>query len=124
MQFPIGVDGLRGIKQILHELTAQIYINDHLSETIDFYALADSVGLSYRSFRYLFTKETGTSPLQFQIERKLIRAKNLLASSDLPVKDIAESLGFSSSWYFAHFFQKHANCSPVTYRKQNHPRKG
>lgn len=105
-------------------LTAQIYINDHLSETIDFYALADSVGLSYRSFRYLFTKETGTSPLQFQIERKLIRAKNLLASSDLPVKDIAESLGFSSSWYFAHFFQKHANCSPVTYRKQNHPRKG
>ena len=27
MQFPIGVDGLRGIKQILHELTAQINIH-------------------------------------------------------------------------------------------------
>ena len=27
MQFPIGVDGLRGIKQILHELTTQIDIH-------------------------------------------------------------------------------------------------
>ena len=68
-------------------------------------------------------KESGLSPLQYQIERKLIRAKNLLRSSDMPVKDIADSLGFNSTWYFAHFFQKHAKCSPASYRKQNRPTK-
>lgn len=98
-------------------LKAQIYITEHLSGTIDFKSLATDVGFSYRTFRYLFAKESGLSPLQYQLERRLIRAKNLLASSDMPVKDIAEALGFSSTWYFAHFFQKRLHHSPVTYRK-------
>lgn len=100
-------------------LSAQMHITEHLSETIDFQALARKVGLTYRSFRYLFVKESGLSPLQYQLERRLARAKNLLASSDIPVKDIAKTLGFNSTWYFAHFFQKHAKTSPAVYRKQH-----
>ena len=100
-------------------LNAQMHITEHLSETIDFEALAQKVGLTYRSFRYLFAKESGLSPLQYQLERRLARAKNLLTSSDMPVKDIAEALGFSSTWYFAHFFQKHAKTSPAAYRRQH-----
>lgn len=100
-------------------LKAQMHITEHLSETIDFEALAQKVGLTYRSFRYLFTKESGLSPLQYQLERRLARAKNLLASTDMTVKDIAETLGFNSTWYFAHFFQKHAKTSPAAYRKQH-----
>jgi len=100
-------------------LTAQMYITDHQSETIDFEKLARTTGLSYRSFRYLFARETGTSPLRYQLERRLIRAKNLLASSDMPVKDIAETLGFSSTWYFSHFFKKRIHQSPAAYRANN-----
>ena len=100
-------------------LRAQMHITEHLSETIDFEALAQKVGLTYRSFRYLFVRESGQSPLQYQLERRLARAKNLLASSDMPVKDLAETLGFNSTWYFAHFFQKHAKTSPAAYRKQH-----
>jgi len=100
---------------------AQMYITDHLAETLDFLELARTLGLSYRSFRYLFTKESGMSPLQYQIERRLARAKNLLTSSDMQVKDIAETLGFNSTWYFAHFFQKHMKCSPALYRRQSRP---
>jgi len=104
-------------------LRAQMYIADHLAETIDFYELSSRVGLSYRSFRYLFKKESGMSPLQYQVERRIVRAKNLLASTDMPVKDIAEVLGFRSTWYFSHFFRKHTACSPAAYRKQNLPPK-
>lgn len=100
-------------------LRTQMHITEHLSEIIDFEVLAQKVGLTYRSFRYLFAKESGLSPLQYQLERRLARAKNLLASSDMPVKDIAETLGFNSTWYFAHFFQKHAKTSPAAYRKQH-----
>ena len=100
-------------------LRAQMQITEHLSETIDFEALAQKVGLTYRSFRYLFVKESGLSPLQYQHERRLARAKNLLASSDMPVKDIAETLGFNSTWYFAHFFQKRTKSSPAAYRKRH-----
>lgn len=108
-----------GNKSISPILKAQMHITEHLSETIDFESLAQKVGLTYRSFRYLFAKESGLSPLQYQLERRLARAKNLLASSDMPVKDIAETLGFNSTWYFSHFFQRHLHSSPAAYRKRH-----
>lgn len=96
---------------------AQREINERLSESVDFEALARSLGLTYRAFRYLFRREVGQSPLQYQLARRLVRAKNLLASSDLPVREIAETLGFRSTWYFSHFFRKHVRQSPAAYRK-------
>jgi len=99
---------------IIHR--AQEYMLEHCSETIDFEALASSLDMTYRSFRYLFTKETGTSPLQYQLNVKLVRAKNLLKSSDMPIAEIAETLGFNSTWYFSHFFAKATGKSPRVYR--------
>lgn len=108
-----------GAAQSALVLRAQTHITDHLRKTVDFEALAQSLGLTYRAFRYLFRKEVGLSPLQYQLERRLVRAKNLLASSDLPVREIADTLGFNSTWYFSHFFRRHARQSPAAYRKSH-----
>lgn len=67
----------------------------------------------------MFAKETGTSLLQYQLETRLVRAKNLLRSTDMPIGEIASRLGFNSTWYFAHFFQKRVNMSAATYRKKH-----
>ena len=90
---------------------------EHAAETIDFESLAQSLGLTYRSFRYLISKETSSSPLQYQLGVRLARAKNLLKSSDMPISEIAETLGFNSTWYFSHFFKKHATTSAAEYRE-------
>ena len=97
---------------------AQEFMLEHCGETIDFEALAASLGMTYRSFRYMFAKETGTSPLQYQLNVKLVRAKNLLKSSDMPIAEIAETLGFNSTWYFSHFFTKVTGSSPRAYRSK------
>ena len=96
---------------------AQQYMLEHCGEEIDFKTLAASLGITYRSFRYLFTKATGTSPLQYQLKVKLSRAKSLLKSSDIPITEIAQTLGFATSWYFAHFFTKATGTSPRDYRR-------
>lgn len=98
---------------------AQAYLSDHLCEVVDFEALGQSLGLSYRAFRYFFRKEAGQSPLQYLIERRLVRAKHLLAFSDIPIREISDSLGFNSTWYFSHFFRKHTGHAPADYRKRN-----
>ena len=95
---------------------AQMYIKEHATETIDFESLAQSLGITYRSFRYLISKETSSSPLQYQLGVRLARAKNLLKSSDMPIAEIAETLGFNSTWYFSHFFKKHTKMSAASYR--------
>lgn len=96
---------------------AQEHMLEHCGEAIDFVKLAASLGMSYRSFRYLFTKTTGKSPLQYQLGVKLARAKALLRSSEMPVAEIAETLGFNSSWYFSHFFRRQTGASPADYRR-------
>ena len=101
---------------------AQMYITEHANEIIDFEKLAESLGLTYRSFRYLISKETSSSPLQYQLGVRLARAKNLLKSSDMPISEIAETLGFNSTWYFSHFFKKHAKTSAAAYRDARSPR--
>lgn len=103
--------------EIVHR--AQSYIAEHAAETVDFASLAESMGIPYRTFRYLFAKETDTSPLQYQLDIRLARAKNLLRSTDMPIAEIAETLGFNSTWYFAHFFQKRVQISAATYRKKH-----
>ena len=96
---------------------AQRHMLEHCGEEIDFESLASSLGMTYRSFRYLFTRETGTSPLQYLLGVKLARAKNLLQSSDIPIEEIAHTLGFKTNWYFAHFFTKATGISPRDYRR-------
>jgi AraC family transcriptional regulator len=84
---------------------------------VDFEQLASSLDIPYRTFRHVFGKETGTSPHQYQLEIRLARAKNLLRSTNMPISDIAETLGFNSTWYFSHFFQKRCRTSAAAYRK-------
>ena len=44
--------------------------------------------------------------------------RSLLKSSDMPIAEIAETLGFNSSWYFSHFFTKATGRSPRAYRSK------
>ena len=97
---------------------AQSHIAAHAVEVVDFGGLAESLGMPYRTFRYLFAKETGTSPLQYQLNIRLTRAKSLLRSTDMPIAAIAKALGFNSTWYFAHFFRKHTATTAAAYRKK------
>ena len=51
------------------------------------------------------------------LDRKIL---SLLAkNARMPVKEIAESLGFGTTWYFSHFFRRHTHLSPAAYRKSS-----
>lgn len=112
---PVGEDSRFRTSELIHR--AQQHMLEHCGEEIDFESLASSLGMTYRSFRYLFTRKTGTSPLQYYLSVKLSRAKNLLKSSDIPIEEIAHTLGFKTNWYFAHFFTKATGISPRDYRR-------
>lgn len=102
-------------------LKALDYLHSHATETVDFAALAARLGFSYRTFRDAFAKETHTSPLQYQLAQRLARAKNLLSSSDLPIAEIADVIGFRSAWNFSHYFRKSTGFSPAEYRRRHAP---
>lgn len=96
---------------------AQRFIIDNYNRTIDFAALSDKLEMPYRTFRHRFTKETGQSPLQYQLRIRLKYAKNLLRSSEIPLTEIANLIGFKSLWHFSHFFSQNCKIAPIEYRK-------
>lgn len=100
---------------------AQSVIAARFAEWIDFRELARSVGMGYDSFRHLFAKVTGFSPLQFQIAERLRTARNLIANTNLPMMEIAKRTGFASATYFTRVFKAEAMMTPLEYRKSQLP---
>lgn len=68
-----------------------------------------------------FTKAFGMSPQNYFSRLKLMKAMNLLASTDLSVEEIALSIGISDTSYFSRFFKKHCKITPTEYRKAFKP---
>ncbi|WP_162309405.1 helix-turn-helix domain-containing protein [Cohnella abietis] len=84
--------------------------------------LAEMAGLSLRHYSRLFLKLTGKSPIEFLIEQRLNRARQLLLTSRDTIQEIAGSVGFRDPFHFSRSFKKHMNVSPRLYihlRKNN-----
>lgn len=78
--------------------------------------LARAVGLSANHLAELFARDTGTTPHRYLVERRIQRACELLAQTDLPITTVALDLGFSSSSHFARAFRRSTGASPRAFR--------
>ena len=93
------------------------YINDHLEHDVALSAIAQAVEMSPYHFARMFKQSTGLAPHQYLLERRIERAKELLANKDLPLAEIAYLLGFSSQSHFTAIFRKLTTTTPKVYRE-------
>ncbi len=80
--------------------------------------LARSLGVAYSSFRREFRARTGLSPQQYQLRMRLQRVQRLLGSTDRPIKEIADALGFSSPYHLSTAFTAQFGIPPSEWRKR------
>ncbi|MEO2737141.1 helix-turn-helix transcriptional regulator, partial [Clostridium butyricum] len=66
-----------------------------------------------------FKEKTGESPINYLINLRLQKAKDLLLETEMPVKIIAQSVGYSDAYYFSKLFKKYYEYSPNKYRSIN-----
>jgi AraC-like DNA-binding protein len=74
------------------------------------------MGVSYSNFRKLFKEYTGLSPATYQQDLRLQRAKELLSTTDLSIKEIAYKLNFESPDYFSAKFKAKTGRRPSELR--------
>lgn len=94
------------------------YIVENLDGNTSLYALSSHVHLCPEHLLRVFKKQEGVTILQYINDLKLVKAKQMLAESDMQVKDIAEKLGFTSAGYFGRFFKSKLGVTPNYYREQ------
>lgn len=90
----------------------------HINENVDMEKIAAELQVSYSWLRKAFKIFTGIAPHQYLLQLKIERARNLLADSQKPVKEIAFELGFESAFYFSRLFKLKTKSSPGAYRKK------
>lgn len=96
---------------------ARSYMQEHTEEDISMPDVAQHLHISYATFRHTFKKYTGLSPAQYFINLRLHRAKELLRSTEIPIKEISYRLHFENPEYFATLFKKRTGVKPSVFRK-------
>jgi AraC-like DNA-binding protein len=79
-------------------------------------ALASMVGLSQSQLSSLFREHLGVSPLQYQVQLRMARSRELLDGTDLPIAAIARETGYDDPMYFSRQFNRHHAMTPTAYR--------
>ena len=94
------------------------YIHQNLTEPFTVSELAQNVSLNPQYMMRLFKKETNMSVLEYVTEQRILRAKELLLSTDSSIENIAVQLGYYNYTYFMKVFKRNMGMSPGQYRKQ------
>lgn len=81
--------------------------------------LAKMCSVSVSTFQRMFKKNFGKSFTEYKNERRILKAKELLAEG-LSMEEISEALGFCDSSYFSKCFKREAGISPKKYLKQHY----
>ena len=101
------------------ELISQLkdYISEHFAEHLTLEKISEQFFISKSSLSHIFKKETGLSPIQYIIQRRIGEAQSLLVETSLQIQEIEFRLGFNDSAHFSKMFKKYVGVTPKEYRK-------
>jgi len=91
------------------------YIQEHLDQPLAVERLARLVHLSPSRFAHLFRAEIGLAPMEYVIQRRIERARLLLARTNLSVAEVASEIGMEP-FQFSSRFKAQTGISPRAYR--------
>ena len=93
------------------------YIRDHLSEKLTLADVAAVFNFSPGYLSQLFGRYGGGF-VEYITEVRVAAAKEMLEKGDKKIYEIAEELGFESSFYFSKVFKKSTGLSPREYQQK------
>lgn len=103
----------------VHVEKAKHYLTDHLTQEIRTDDIAEAVGLSPYHLSRLFKTHTGLTLREYLTRERIEAAKQLLATSDRTIPQIASLLRFCDQSYFTMVFRRQTGQTPGEYRKEN-----
>jgi len=99
---------------------AREIIKSNVENTLSQEEIAKKLSLGYSWYRRMFKEYTGVSPAQYQLQQKIMRAKELLTTTDQNISEIAYTLHFDNVCQFSTFFRKKEGITPSEFRKRAH----
>ena len=96
----------------------QELVESRLDADLTLQELAAAVGYSRSHFLRAFHATTGVTPHRYLLNRRIERARRLLAEADMTIAQVAYSCGFSSQAHLTVAFRKVCGLTPGEYRRE------
>lgn len=94
---------------------AKRYILEHYMERISLEQVASAISISPGYLSTVFRQSTGMCFTDYVTSVKIGQAKRLLKETNYKVYEVAEMLGYQSSYYFSKVFKKVVGMTPTEY---------
>nr|QIY76619.1 GlxA family transcriptional regulator [Streptomyces sp. RLB1-33] len=95
---------------------AQEWILENLHNRLPVAEIAQQANMSQRNFARVFRREVGTTPGQYVERTRIARARELLETTDLTIREIARRCGFTAPETFFRSFGRTLGLTPKEYR--------
>jgi AraC family transcriptional regulator len=92
------------------------YVEAHLDSGIGLADLAKAAGLSRMHFAAQFRAATGYRPREYLLHQRIEHAKSLLSNTQMPIVEVALTVGFSSQAHFSTVFKRITSETPARWR--------
>lgn len=106
---------------VLAELRSSIYRDPITFSSVKY--IAGYVNMSCSGLQHLYKRLFGVNISSDIISSRILRAKELLTSTNLTVDRIAEGCGYSCTYSFLRQFKERCGCTPTEFRKKALPDK-
>ncbi|MCR5604805.1 MAG: response regulator [Lachnospiraceae bacterium] len=97
---------------------AKAYIAEKFNKDISLDDVSKEVDISPYYFSKLFKEETGENFIEYLTAVRINKAKQLIAGSDMSMKEICTEVGYSDPNYFSRIFKKNVGVTPTEYKEK------
>ena len=94
------------------------FLNTKITEKFNIDELCAHISRSESQTIRIFKRAYGITPYNYVLSKKLELGKNLLNSTNLSVREIADKLSFADEYYFSNLFKSKVGITPSAYRKK------
>ncbi len=98
-------------------ITVFQYISTHYSEKLTAVNLAKTADMRQSDFSANFKKITGKSFNEYLAHIRILKAKQILISTDKNVAEVSYAVGFSNPNYFCNCFKKLTGITPLHFKR-------
>ncbi len=112
------------VERPVPQLSSETHLSDvlararmNLSNDLSLDVLADMAKMSRRTFTRRFREATGTTVSKWLNAERVVRAQELLETTDLPIECVADEAGFGTPLSLRQQFGIHLGTSPSEYRR-------